>query len=159
MTGSIGKKMRSVSFQFCINLTDKSLQILSLYCNSLEEIILDGCIQLTDIGIEMLSKSCNQLKTLSLEGCKRLTDVSLFLLSNNKCIETLNIAGCHRISDHGIEMMALSITELQIIDISKCRSLTQKSVIYIFSHSKKLRLLKAVGMKNCFDSLCLDLKK
>jgi hypothetical protein len=71
-------------------ITDIGLSRLSSLSN-LTELRLQWCINITDAGIEIVTNKCLQLRVIDLKSCL-ITDASLkSIASNSKNLHTLNI--------------------------------------------------------------------
>ena len=82
-------------------ITDHSLNLLSVHLSRLEVLDLSYCTKLTDKSISILSssKSATQetLRVLSLAGCRQLSEASLQLIKNFKHLNFLNLSKCNKI--------------------------------------------------------------
>lgn len=90
----------------CIHLsgteiTDASLEAMTLHLSQLEEMNISYCTRVTDRGIQMLasSKSATQdsLKVLNISGCRGLTGISLDAIKNFSNLKELYVVNCIRI--------------------------------------------------------------
>ena len=154
-----GENLITISLQCCLQLTDESILSISANSKVIEEIFLDKCVKVTDKGIKYLSSSCCQLKTLSLEACIRITNKALFYLGSMKCLVNLNIAKCSGVSDSGLESLASFNKKILTLNISSCRNITAKSIMYVVRQCKELHTLHAKGIHELFSLLELDKKK
>ncbi|XP_053376119.1 lysine-specific demethylase 2B-like isoform X2 [Mercenaria mercenaria] len=82
-------------------ITDVSLELMTLHLAQLEELNISYCTRITDRGIQILasSKSPTQdsLKVLNISGCRGLTEVSLDAIKNFSKLKELFAMNCIRI--------------------------------------------------------------
>ncbi|XP_060587380.1 lysine-specific demethylase 2A-like isoform X2 [Ruditapes philippinarum] len=82
-------------------ITDTSLELMTLHLSHLEELNISYCTRITDRGIQILasSKSPTQdsLKVLNICGCRGLTEVSLDAIKNFSKLKELYATNCIRI--------------------------------------------------------------
>lgn len=82
-------------------ITDVSLELMTLHLSQLEELNVSYCTRITDRGIQILasSKSATQdsLKVLNISGCRGLTELSLDAIKNFSKLKELYAVNCIRI--------------------------------------------------------------
>ncbi|KAK1257703.1 F-box/LRR-repeat protein 4 [Acorus gramineus] len=101
-----GERLRSVSFDGCLGLTDRSLEAIRESCHGLEEVDLSWCVGVTDEGVLSLASAKHQtIKVLSLAGCTGITDRGLGFIEMMMCgsLVGLNVKKCSGLSREGIE--------------------------------------------------------
>ena len=83
-------------------ITDNSLNLMTVHLSRLEVLDLSYCTRITDKGIHFLSnsKAATQetLRILNLAGCRQLTEVSLQMIKNFKYLSDLNVSACSKIA-------------------------------------------------------------
>jgi hypothetical protein len=158
----------------CRHVHNDGLTALAQGCQNLDTLLLSGCDGVNGQGILALCKYASNLRTLMLRGCESLRDVDVNVfrhaafagsltsidLSDCKCISnmgvaaicsalgsslrSLNISGC-KISDHVCDAICARCEKLNSLDISRCKTLTDKTVHTLVSGISGLTTLKLDG--------------
>jgi len=126
--------------------------------NNLEVLILFHN-QISDLGVQHLSKSLSTnnsiLKTLGL-GSNDITDNGIrYLAEMIKINQSLIVLGLvfNQITDQGVRLLADAIyhsnTNLQVLHLSKNKSITDGSVNTLIEMLKRNHSLKELWMQNC----------
>ncbi|XP_062183086.1 F-box/LRR-repeat protein 3-like [Phragmites australis] len=105
-----------------LDIFASSLLALGDSCKSLVEIGLSKCHGITDDGIASLVAHCNYLRTIDLTCCHLLTDDALAAIAENcRMVECLRLESCPFVSEKGLERIATLCSHLKEIDLTDCR--------------------------------------
>nr|AEK81539.1 EIN3 binding F-box 1 [Dianthus caryophyllus] len=174
--------LRSLSIKNCPAFGSASLEILGKMCPNLRQVDLTGLYGMTDDGILALLENCQpgiitklnlnscinlsdasvlaivrlhgeSVKELSLDGCRKITDTSLFAIAGNcPLLNDLDVSNCS-VTDSGIAALSSSQKlNLQILSISGCTNISNKSLPYLIQLGKRLI---GLNLKHC-SSLSLS---
>lgn len=126
------------------NINNATMKIIAAHCPQLEFLNIDWCSQVDTKGLRKVIHSCPRLTDLRASELKGLDDEEFMLeLYQRNSLERLIIQQCDSLTDealtiltNGIEPEIDPLTErtvvpprqLRHLDISKCRSLTDKGV-------------------------------
>lgn len=149
----LSPRLKTISLQSCLNISSDGVIILARFCgNSLSSINLSGCISLTDKAIEEISKFCNSLVHIDLTGCIHITPKAISKLSSCPLLESLSLKNCKQITDPVIESLG---NQLQQLDLTDCDQITDLGIVSIISKSgPNVKSLKISGRK--ITDLCLN---
>lgn len=158
----------------CRHVHNDGLTALARGCELLETVHLSGCDGVTGAGILQVCKHMTHLKALSMTGCKMLTDRDVGAFKHSLFSETLkklNLSGCENLTNQGVgavcsvfggvlfeldisgcnindrlmDTICATCPKLRSLDISHCRSLTDKTVHRLTSGVTSLTTLKLDG--------------
>ncbi|KAH7861130.1 hypothetical protein Vadar_021940 [Vaccinium darrowii] len=134
-------------------LTDETMSALSHYLSSLVMIRLGICNNLTESTFFTLAKNCPLLEDISMEvtnfgggGGDRAIDIV-----QNPRIKSLNLESNQNLSDECLAKLAHVCPNLEVLDVSSCKGITEKGIAYFLKSSSKIRKLWIVecgGIKN-----------
>lgn len=117
------KSLRSLSIRNCSGFGNASLAVLGKLCPQLQHLDLSGLQGITDAGFLPMLESCEAgLVKVNLSGCLNLTDkvVSSLAEMHGWTLEVLNLDGCQKISDTSLVAIAENCPLLSDLDLSKC---------------------------------------
>ncbi|KAL9273541.1 EIN3-binding F-box protein 1-like protein [Drosera capensis] len=167
--------LRSLSIRNCPLFGDMNLSMLAKMCPQLQYFDLNGLHEITEVGLLPLIGGSNAgfvkvnlsgsinvtdevvfsltklhggtLEVLNLEGCGKVTDTSLAAVADDcLLINELNISRC-AITDVGIASLARSKhIYLQILSLSGCSSVSDKSLPYLVKLGQNLM---GLNIQNC----------
>ncbi|KAL2929628.1 EIN3-binding F-box protein 1 [Bienertia sinuspersici] len=159
--------LRCLSIKNCPAFGSASLAILSKMCPNLKQVDLSGLYGLTDEGVlSLLETNLAGLVKLNLSGCINLSDETVIAVAklHGETIKVLNLDGCRKITDMSLSSIATScpllseldvshsaVTDsgvaalscsgnlnLQILSISGCSKISNKSLPYLIQLGKGL---------------------
>ena len=122
------------------NLSDKTLDMLSLHCTRLHSLYVSYTELVTDVGIGHLTRLAPTLRVLEIPECEQLTDESCRHLAKLSQLTTLDLTGCYRMTDEGIEQLA-GLSNLTLLNLGMLKSLTDEACSVI-SHLPRLLSLE-----------------
>ena len=139
--------METLSLCLCSSLTDQGLlKVLRMAGNNLQDLNISRT-NITSQGLDVLQGQFTNLKTLNLCGCRSLTDQGLLkvlrMAGNN--LQDLNISGTS-ITGQGLVVLQGQFTNLKILNLYNCNSLTDQGFCEIINISGPL--LKFVYLMN-----------
>ena len=142
----------------CTGISNLSLRLVASSLPRLTSLDLRSCWQVADSGILQLSSSQPppiQLDLLNLQDCQKVSDLALRHLASSQslvisslnlsfcanisdsgmkslakmsCLRSLNLRSCDNISDIGVGYLAEGSVGLQVLDVSFCDRVTDRSV-------------------------------
>ncbi|KAK9706176.1 hypothetical protein RND81_07G109200 [Saponaria officinalis] len=156
IVGEICPNLRQVDLTGLYGMTDDGiLAFLENRQPGITKLNLNGCINLSDVSVLAIVRLHGEsIKVLSLDGCRKITDVSLFDISSNcPVLNDLDVSNCS-VSDSGIAALSTSQKlNLQILSISGCSKISNKSLPYLIQLGKKL---VGLNLKHC-SSLSMNI--
>lgn len=97
---------------------------------------LGGCTKITDISLKY-GLAFRELSSLSLSNCQQISFSGIqALLENCPSIENLYLSNCCNINDLTVELIAMKLKRLHLIDIRGCRQLTENNINDIHFHCR-----------------------
>ncbi|XP_054720807.1 F-box/LRR-repeat protein 14-like [Uloborus diversus] len=132
----------------CVNLAKrdiKDVQVIGAEQNSihmvrtlphLELLDLSACEYLTDINlIKTFRKPCDSLTVLNLSKCSLISYIGVKIaLHACENLQSLNLSSCNNVSDDVIQIIALELPKLKVLDIS--HSYVTDAALWNFAHLK-----------------------
>jgi len=119
----------------CLQLTNKSVQLLLQKCGSLESLVLAGCSWLEDETLRIVAKHHPDLQQYILGDCPLVTDagVAHVLL---KCPEIAEVQwdGCEHVGKQA--MAALENHTILSLFITTCPNVSDASLVKFFQNNK-----------------------
>jgi F-box and leucine-rich repeat protein 2/20 len=126
------------------NINNATMKIIACHCPQLELLNIDWCTQIDTRGLKKVIQSCPNLRDLRASEVRGLDDTDFMLeLFQRNTLERLILQHCDTLTDESFQIMIQGIeperdvlTEramvpprrLRHLDISRCRSLTDKGV-------------------------------
>uniref|UniRef100_A0A7N0V137 Uncharacterized protein n=1 Tax=Kalanchoe fedtschenkoi TaxID=63787 RepID=A0A7N0V137_KALFE len=141
-----GVNLKELRLADCGSLTDKSMEVIGAKCPSLAFLDLSNLDMLTDFSLLYITNSCQSLRHLKLHR-NRFSDKALgaFLEVSGKSLTELSLNGVGKIGAATALAIARYTRGLVSLDLSWCRSLSDKMVGLIVDSCKSLVLLKLFG--------------
>lgn len=107
-----------------------------LRLKGLRSLNLGGCTKITDISLKY-GLAFRELSSLSLSNCQQISFSGIqALLENCPSIENLYLSNCCNINDLTVELIAMKLKRLHLIDIRGCRQLTENNINDIHFHCR-----------------------
>ncbi|KAJ6831458.1 EIN3-binding F-box protein 2-like [Iris pallida] len=109
----------------CGGVGDLFLSHISLTCDEVKSVSLQGTDSITDLGIISLfthHKAPSSLSSLNLSRCTLISEVAIYAVvkSLGKGLRYLTLAGCRGVSDWTIEAIAVYCVELELLNVNSC---------------------------------------
>lgn len=139
--GKMCPNLRQVDLSGLYGMTDEGIHsLLESSLAGLVKLNLNGCINLSDECVTAVARLHGEtIKVLNLDGCRKITDVSLSTIASScPLLSDLDVSNS-AVTDSGIA--ALSCSEqlnLQILSISGCSKISNKSLPYLIQLGKSL---------------------
>ncbi|XP_023735256.1 EIN3-binding F-box protein 1 [Lactuca sativa] len=160
--GRICPQLQNVEFIGLHGITDECFAPLIECCEpGLVSVSLSSCPKLTD---KLVSELCKihggTLEILNLDGCTSITDSSLVSIASDCLLLTeLGVSGSG-ITDSGVRALACAVQlNLQILSISNCRFVSDKSLPFLVKLSESLvglNVRQCHGISNSGVGLLVD---
>lgn len=99
-----------------------------------------------DIELSFSIADLKGLRSLKLSGCYKITDVSFVRCFKFRELKELSLARLLQISAQGIEQLVLGCPSLEMVDLSECRTITDRCIEIITKCEPRLTTLK---LQNC----------
>jgi F-box and leucine-rich repeat protein 2/20 len=166
------------------NINNSTMKIIASHCPLLEFLNIDWCSQVDTKGLKKVVQSCpkltdlraselrglddgefmlelfhrNGLERLIIQHCDTLTDESLSILTNGidpeidpltertivppRCLRHLDISKCRSLTDKGVKSMAYNMPYLEGFRLCQNHALTDDGLIDILSNTPRLTHLE-----------------
>ena len=137
-------KLLHINMPSMQNINNATMKIIACHCPQLELLNIDWCSQIDTRGLKKVVQSCPNLRDLRASEVRGLDDNDFMLeLFQRNTLERLILQHCDSLTDealetmiHGIEPERDILTDrpmvpprrLRHLDISRCRSLTDRGV-------------------------------
>jgi len=138
----------------CMNIGDKTLEKLAIYCPNIKVLSLNACEEVTDAGLLHLVRSkktvCRNLRRLSLSKCRRVTDASIADMARQagENLKSLVLENCHLISDITVLSLAQHCPNLEVLDLSSCERIGDDAVKNLMLGCRKLQSVSFEELTN-----------
>jgi F-box/leucine-rich repeat protein 7 len=114
-------KLHTFVLKDCTFLSDRVVEMISIYMKELEDLNLTFCCMLTDVSLKLLGTSNSKLRRLDLSFCgAAVSDYSLSNLKGLANLEYLSIKGCVRVTREGVDMLLTEIQNLKELNLLQC---------------------------------------
>lgn len=126
------------------NINNATMKIIACHCPQLELLNIDWCSQIDTKGLKKVIQSCPNLTDLRASEVRGLDDVDFMLeLFQRNSLERLILQHCDSLTDEALQIMVHGIDpdrdvltdrpmvpprRLRHLDVSRCRSLTDRGV-------------------------------
>ncbi|XP_066505027.1 F-box and leucine-rich repeat protein 13 isoform X2 [Hoplias malabaricus] len=155
--GPSASKLQELNLSNCPHISDQSIMRLTQRCSKLNYLSLCYCENLTDEGFKWLG-SCSSLVTLDITGCN-IQDQGLAALSVNQSLRKLIAAGCERLTDTGIEKFCKQVRELELLDLSHCLYVSDRSIKVLSFYCRHIITLHIAGCPKFLSGACHYLRE
>ncbi|KAG8367173.1 hypothetical protein BUALT_Bualt16G0045100 [Buddleja alternifolia] len=141
-----GCRMKELILADCMELTDSSLEVIGHTCLGLRAIDLTNLCKLTDVSIGHLANGCHAIQMIRL--CRNVFSdeaVAAYLDVRGACLKDLSLNNIIQVSNHTALSLARNCKNLQNLDLSWCRNLTNEALGLIVDSCSSLQLVKLFG--------------
>nr|XP_043615449.1 F-box/LRR-repeat protein 3 [Erigeron canadensis] len=165
------KNLIKINLSMNVLLTDKALFELSAYCKRLQEVMFVNCTMITMSGVRFLLQNSLELTKIGMSHIG--TTESLFVdpATSGRCLSSISfkdsdvddeflgtiveasiplksvsLPGCHKYSVNGIVSLVCAYQSIEILDLSRNKSLSDRSVVDL---SRYLHDLVSVKFNFC----------
>ncbi|KAK7255362.1 hypothetical protein RIF29_28771 [Crotalaria pallida] len=122
-------------------LDDKLISELSTFLGNLINIYLSGCRMLTDLSFFTLTRNCPLLSEIAMEetsiGKIEVEDFSMDFTVVNCQMKSLRLANNSMLRDESIKIFAFICPNLQLLDLSSCRHISE-GVVEVLKICRKI---------------------
>ncbi|XP_036370572.1 dynein regulatory complex subunit 6-like [Octopus sinensis] len=147
-------RLRSVSLENCLCITDKGVSVLAQNCPSITDFSLNHRIFNENTFDDLTGGSNKQsvrqdFEKMSVKPFLNVTDVSILSLVNY-ChnLSKLGLAGCMALTDQAVEQIACSCPYLTLLNLSACMQVSDRSVESVL---QKCQFLEILFLRNCIN--------
>ncbi|XP_057833414.2 EIN3-binding F-box protein 2 [Cryptomeria japonica] len=148
------ESLKSVNVRYCPGFGDGCLALLGSACPQVQSIDLSGLVGITDDGLFALLGGCKtSLVNLNLSGCIEVTDRAVFVIVKlfGKSLQSLNFDGCQKLTDQSLRFISECCSVLQDLDVSKCGITDDGIVSFAFAAHNALDILSLSGCVQITD--------
>ncbi|EEB10384.1 fbxl14, putative [Pediculus humanus corporis] len=136
--------LKSINLSFCVSITDSGLKYLAKM-TSLRELNLRACDNISDLGMAYLAEGGSRISSLDVSFCDKIGDQALLHVSQGLFhLKSLSLNACN-ISDDGIVRIAITLHDLETLNIGQCWKITDRGVHTIVDSLKHLRCIDLYG--------------
>ncbi|CAM8973003.1 unnamed protein product [Rhodiola kirilowii] len=141
-----GSNMKELRLADCGNLTDNSIKRLGATCPNLTFLDLSNLDKLSDVSLQYLAHGCQSIRHLKLHR-NPFSDEALgaFLKMSGQSLTELSLNGISKVGPCTASSIARYTRDLQILDLSWCRSISNEMLGLIVDSCRSLKLLKLFG--------------
>ncbi|KAH9609981.1 hypothetical protein KSS87_007367 [Heliosperma pusillum] len=143
---SNGQNIKELVLANCVNLTDSSMKVIAETCSQLCVLDLSYLRKLTDIGMAHLANGCHGIQDLRL--CRNAFSddaIAAFFETSGQSLKELSLNNVIKVGQNTTISLARRCKNLESLDLSWCRGLTDDALGLIADSCTSLRLLKIFG--------------
>jgi Leucine-rich repeat (LRR) protein len=163
-------KLTCVNLYHCLNITDPVVDYLIAERPYISKLVLTLCDQISPSALARIG-NFKKLASLDVSFCQTVTDEPLKSWANLQCLERLFMSHCRSITndgirslkelpklkqfhlssshqlitDEGVELIAAQFPNLEILDLSYCKKVTDAGI----KHLAQLKNLKTLDVSCC----------
>ncbi|KAL1371762.1 hypothetical protein AAHE18_01G156300 [Arachis hypogaea] len=147
-----GQNMKELILKDCVKLTDVSIKVIAEHCPLLCVLDLENLLNLTDLSIGYLANNCRALNTLKLP-CTPFSDeaIAAFIEIIGESLKELSLNKIKKVGQHTAVSLASHAKNLQVLDLSFCRNLTDTDLGLIVDSCFSLKFLILFGCTQVTD--------
>ncbi|KAI3709709.1 hypothetical protein L2E82_39475 [Cichorium intybus] len=146
LVGVRGHNIKELVLADCTKLTDKSLKAIAESCPGLCSIDLSYLCKLTDTAIGHLANGCPGIQTMKL--CRNsFSDeaIAAYLEACGQSLKELSLNHVDKVANHTALSLSKHARNLQSLDLSWCRVMSNEAVGLIVDSCLSLKTLKLFG--------------
>ncbi|CAD6252656.1 unnamed protein product [Miscanthus lutarioriparius] len=132
--------LRTIDVTCCHLLTNGALAAIAENCRKIECLRLESCPFISEKGLEPIATLCSHLKEVDLTDC-RINDAALQHLASCSELLILKLGLCSSISDEGLVYISSNCGKLVELDLYRCSAITDDGLAAVASGCKKIRML------------------
>ncbi|CAD6252661.1 unnamed protein product [Miscanthus lutarioriparius] len=132
--------LRTIDVTCCHLLTNDALAAIAENCRKIECLRLESCPFISEKGLEPIATLCSHLKEIDLTDC-RINDAALQHLASCSELLILKLGLCSSISDEGLVYISSNCGKLVELDLYRCSAITDDGLAAVASGCKKIRML------------------
>lgn len=138
-------KLVNINLSFCVSITDSGLKYLAKM-PTLRELNLRSCDNISDLGLQYLAEGGSRVTHLDVSFCDKIGDQALLHISQGLFnLKSLSLSACP-ISDSGLESIARTLHELEVLNIGQCAKVSDKGLNVV---AESLVRLKCIDLYGC----------
>ncbi|CAI9097104.1 OLC1v1033426C1 [Oldenlandia corymbosa var. corymbosa] len=123
------KNLETLVIGGCRDVSDEPLMQLAAACgNSLKNLRMDWCLNVSDSSLDCLLRQCKKLEFLDIGCCEEVTDAAFSGLGSglfNLPMKILKVSNCPKITVLGIGNLLKSCNSLEYLDLRSCPHATK----------------------------------
>lgn len=123
------KNLETLVIGGCRNISDESMKSLAAACsNSLRKLRMDWCLNITDSSLDCIISRCKKLEVLDIGCCEEVTDAAFQQLGSEDFMlgmKILKVSNCPKITVDGIKKLLKSCESLEYLDVRSCLLITK----------------------------------
>ncbi|KAL3370137.1 hypothetical protein AABB24_007268 [Solanum stoloniferum] len=123
------KNLETLVIGGCRNISDEPMKALAASCsNSLRKLRMDWCLNITDSSLDCIISKCRELEVLDIGCCEELTDAAFQQLGSENFMlgmKILKVSNCPKITVEGIKKLMKSCEYLEYLDVRSCPLITK----------------------------------
>ncbi|XP_059478370.1 uncharacterized protein LOC132198380 isoform X2 [Neocloeon triangulifer] len=121
------KSLSSLDLSNCSRVTDLSIRNVFKF-NQLKYLNLERNCQITDASLQLLVMYCPSLEELNIQECGKVTDLGINYLSHLHRLREINVTGCDLLTDASLEALMKSKSPLRAVSLQRCSKFTVNAV-------------------------------
>lgn len=123
------KNLETLIIGGCRDISDESMILLANACNnSLRRLRMDWCLNISDASLDNILLQCRKLEVLDIGCCEEVTDAAFQQLGNEGCklaLKILKVSNCPKITIAGIDMLLKLCDSIEYLDVRSCPHITK----------------------------------
>ncbi|XP_057477771.1 uncharacterized protein LOC130765385 [Actinidia eriantha] len=123
------KNLETLIIGGCRNVSDVSIKSLATACSqSLKNLRMDWCINVSDSSLNCILSQCRSLEALDIGCCEEVTDAAFQGLCNNGFelgLKVLKVSNCPKITVVGIGLLLDICNSIEYLDVRSCPHVTK----------------------------------
>lgn len=152
LVAACGRNLKALTLSDCVKLTDASLKSISNSCSGLFALDLVNLSKLTDASLAHLANGCPAMHTLKLRH-NAFSDeaIAAFIETCGDTFIELSLNSLRKVGFNTAISLSKHSQNLQTLDLSWCRNLTDEAMGLIVDSCSSLRVLKLFGCTQITD--------
>ncbi|KAI9486297.1 MAG: hypothetical protein EXX96DRAFT_548550 [Benjaminiella poitrasii] len=132
-----------------LDISDATLDCITLAAPKIRNLVLNKCVQLTDRAVEYIGRLGRSLHFLHLGYCKNITDASIVHLAEHCTrLRYIDLACCQKLGDDSVIALA-TLPKLKRIGLVRCRRITNRSILALTQTARTVYTLERLHFSYC----------
>ena len=142
------KTLKKLNLTGCNQIASESLEEVAKGCSNLEDIILTDCGKgVNSKAMAAFATYCKSMRTVVVSRCPQINGAAIKAISNFTNLEKLDVSGCRALTDNMLLHLcdASKVQNLRTINFSDLPAITDSILAWVAMRTHKILLLAMKG--------------
>eukprot|EP01106_Pelomyxa_sp_JSP_P012618 TRINITY_DN3538_c0_g1_i2.p1 TRINITY_DN3538_c0_g1~~TRINITY_DN3538_c0_g1_i2.p1 ORF type:complete len:269 (-),score=51.50 TRINITY_DN3538_c0_g1_i2:143-949(-) len=136
-----------LDISYCTGISNEGVLLLTLSLHQLKMFYMEGLVQVTTDTLTHIGQNCQRVERLNMSDCGGAVDDTVVLAVGKGCPQLQEVATANgHVTDHALGQLSLSCSKLTVLNVKRCCSLTDYSIVQVAERCTGLRSLELDGL-------------